>query len=300
MKTQKLVTAVVTTYKRSLKQLLRSIKSIQQQTYENIEIIVVDDSPDSYPEREKIKCYINNNYDSIHYIQHEYSKGACAARNTGLSAACGEYIAFLDDDDEWLPQKIEIMVNLIENDCELALVYCNEIIVYDDSGKEEEVHRRNLNGFVHDDLLAKNYIGSTSIPLIRKIFLDDIGGFDVLMQSAQDYDVWLRLAAAHKVAFINSPLVRYHIHNGEQISKSVDKRISGLERLNQKNSAYLKDNKDLFWMRNIIIAPLYAQSGDIHKALTCWFVSFKVRPFNVYGNLKYLFRILKNIKDGTK
>ena len=103
-----LVTAIITTHKREPEIVERALKSILAQTYKNIEIIVVDDSPESFESRKAVKDsvtrYTNQN---VKYVQHDECKGACAARNTGLYMAKGEYVAFLDDDDEWLPEKIE-------------------------------------------------------------------------------------------------------------------------------------------------------------------------------------------------
>ena len=103
-----LVTVIITTYQRSLRIVDRAIKSILSQTYFNLELIVVDDSPKEYQERSLIKQYIETIDDPrIRLIQHDKNQGACAARNTGIMNANGDYIAFLDDDDWFLPEKIE-------------------------------------------------------------------------------------------------------------------------------------------------------------------------------------------------
>ena len=80
----------------------------------------------------------------------------------------------------------------------------------------------------------ENFIGSTSFPLIRKSCLEEIGGFDVLMQSAQDYDVWLRLSDKYSIDYFDEELGIYHVHGEKQITKNPDKKIAGLERLNEK------------------------------------------------------------------
>ena len=97
-----LVTVVITTYKRPPEIVNRAIQSVLMQTYPHIELIVVDDSPADYELREETARLVTGIGGNTRYIQHEKNLGACAARNTGLKHANGVYIAFLDDDDEWL------------------------------------------------------------------------------------------------------------------------------------------------------------------------------------------------------
>ena len=296
----KLVSAIITTHNRPIDIVLRAIHSVQAQEYGALEIIVVDDSFANYEYREKLKSCLTQKHNSVKYIQHEACLGACAARNTGLKIAKGEYVAFLDDDDEWLPKKLQIMVDVLERDNSVGLVYCNEIVVHDERGTEYEIKRKPLYGYAYDELLMMNYIGSTSIPVLRKKSLTEIGGFDVLMESAQDYDVWLRLSQNNKISFVDIPLVKYHIHCGEQISKNIKKRINGLERLYLKNQDAINTNSNIFWKRNIIMAPLYAEKGDINNALIMWCRAIKKRPFKVIQNIRYLLRVVHRIRNAKK
>ena len=90
-----------------------------------------------------------------------------------------------------------------------------------------------------ENLLIKNFIGSTSFPLIKTECLRNIGGFDPLMQSAQDIDVWIRLCEKYKINCVDEALITYHFHEGEQITTNPKKKINGAERLNEKNMKYL-------------------------------------------------------------
>ena len=300
MQKNSLVSVIITTHNRTTDIVLRAIHSVEAQTYGMYEIILVDDSNSTFEYRDELKSYILTNHKDIRYIQNEHCLGACVARNIGLNVANGEYVAFLDDDDEWLPNKLATMMVSFEHDNEVALVYCNELIVYDESEKEIIVHRKNLNGYVYEQLLMTNYIGSTSIPIIKKSRLLDIGGFDPLMESAQDYDVWLRLSKKNKICFVDVPLIKYHIHSGEQISKNIQKRINGLKRLYDKNIVAILENDNVFWKRNIIMAPLYAEQGNVINALKCWCKAVKKNPYKVYENIKYLFKIVRRAKKCKK
>lgn len=110
--------------------------------------------------------------------------GANYARNYGIKFSSGEYIAFLDDDDEWLPEKLEIQVPLMDDN--VAIVYSNFLIC--DNGK---YHKNNLievtNKNKIEKILETNFIGSTSFPLLNKKLLLDVGGFDDQLKSCQEY-----------------------------------------------------------------------------------------------------------------
>lgn len=293
-----LVSAVITTYKREPAILIRALESILNQTYKNLEVIVVDDSPSDYPFRKDVSNAIQNKVNqgfNVRYIPHMNNMGACAARNTGMLAAKGTYIAFLDDDDEWMPSKIEKQMKVIK-DTNVALVYCGWLYQQDNDEVSEYIKTKYVRGMVFNKLLYENFIASTSFPLIDLNCLKKVGGFDVLMQSAQDYDVWLRLAKDYEIDYVEEPLVVYHYHTGEQISSNPVKKINGLERINQKYHTYIgKDNK-LWWMRHIVIAPYYAMAGNKRKALHIWLSCVKKRPGNIIDNIRFLRIILSASK----
>ena len=288
-----LVTAVITTHKRTPQIVERALKSILSQTYENIEVIVVDDSPADFEQRDAVRAMVEGYADrSVSYIPHETCKGACAARNTGLAQAAGTYIAFLDDDDEWKPEKIEKQLAGFTSD-RVALVYCDSETVNDTTGEVTVRKSESHSGRVYEKLIIGNFIGSTSFPLLRTQAVREAEGFDVLMQSAQDYDMWLRLAQKHEVAYVSEPLVIYHVHAGEQISKSFTKKISGMERINLKNAAYLRKDKTAFWSRTIKLVPMYAGNKQRGKALKIWLRAAATCPGKAKDNVRYLVRALK-------
>ncbi len=226
-----LVSAVITTHKRSPDIVERAVKSVVSQTYTNIELLVVDDSPRDYELRDAVKQMVAS-YPRTTYIAHEKTVGACAARNTGLSTAKGKYIAFLDD-DEWFPEKIEKQLTGFADD-DVALVYCASEIFYPSSGRMERRMSEVYMGKVYAMLMMDNFIGSTSFPLLKTDCLRAIDGFDVLMQSAQDYDVWLRLSQRYLVNYIDKVLVRCYVHEGDPITKNPACKVAGLERIGEK------------------------------------------------------------------
>lgn len=291
-----MISTIITTCKREPFMVVRALDSILAQTYRDIEIIVIDDSPDEFAKREDVERAVKKCFDlhpdiRTQYIQHEKNLGACAARNTGLKAAKGDYIAYLDDDDEWLPEKLAKQIKVMHTS-DAALVYCGCYCKNDTTGKIYERKTAYYRGMVFDELLYWNFIDSTSFPLLKTAVLRDAGGFDIKMQSAQDYDVWLRISQSNQVDFVAEPLVIYHEHEGEQITSNPFKKISGLERLNEKYHDYLDKDPKLYNVRHLGVTPYYSMSGDTQKAMNIWLKAVLRCPTNVQENLRYFKRIV--------
>lgn len=220
MNTSIWITAIIPTYNRSVLHLSNAINSIKNQTYNCIDIIIIDDNEHDSIFSDEIKDYCKSQ--NLTYVKNIGHKGACSARNLGISLAKGDYIAFLDDDDEWLPTKIEKQIEYIADSN--VLIYCNgwrkdirttpSIINY---YRNPECFKTSVSFF---ELLQKNYIGTTSQFLIKKECLEQINGFDENMLARQDYDLCLRLSQLGVLVGINEPLFIHNIHTEEQISKS--------------------------------------------------------------------------------
>ena len=181
-----MVTAIITTHNR--KDLLeRAILSVLNQTYKDIELIVVSDgSTDGTDE-------FMQKYESdkrVRYISYYPGRGGNYARNTGIKTAKGEYVAFLDDDDEWLPTKIEKQVVKIESDSSIGLVYTGTHSIYVDDNVEFD-SCPSLQGDMSKQILYNNFAGSTTTVMLRKSILDKSGLFDEELSAIQDYDLWM-------------------------------------------------------------------------------------------------------------
>ena len=296
-----MVSAIVTTYKREPDMVLRAIDSILMQTYKDMELIVVDDSPDEYKLRNDVKNAVLNRAKQsreieIRYIAHEKNMGACVARNTGLNASRGEYVAYLDDDDEWMPEKIEKQIEVIQKS-NVALVGCGSISVNDTDGTKKERNVTPHRGKVFKELLSINFIGSTSFPLIRKSNLIDIDGFDPLMQSVQDYDVWLRIAEKYEIDYIDEPLVIYHEHNDGRITTNPQKRINGTTRLCQKFQTYLDADRRLWWEKHRELSRQYALNGEYGKAVKNWWKCVCKCPEEIKYNSAFFYIIIQAARN---
>lgn len=249
-----MISVIVITHNRESVILERAIKSVFDQTYKNIEVIVVNDSDKSFLGYknvvEVVERFIKMYGSKIKYVEHDVAKGACAARNTGLEMAKGEYIAFLDDDDEWENRKLEKQLSVFENKKEtnISFVYCGALFVYDNKeGVIEKFHPKYTSGNIFDKLLVDNFVLGASFPLIRTEYVRKIGGFDLSFPSCQDWDVWLQLSQLGEVYYVAEPLVKYHIHQGEQITKNYRKGVEGITRLLDKYKAYYETNNTAYY-----------------------------------------------------
>lgn len=213
-----LVSVIIPTYKRS-DMLIDAINSVINQTYNNLEIIVIDDNnPDSLyriETRDKLKSFIANN--QIIYLQNECNIGGALTRNRGIHEAKGKYIAFLDDDDYYLPTKIQKQVELIKNE-NVGLVYCHCNGV-DEKGN---ILWENLNSYEGTPLYESMIycIASTSLWLCDRQMLLDIGGFEE-MPSKQDLLLMVKIIAyGYQIRCVKDKLVNYLEHDKERITKS--------------------------------------------------------------------------------
>ena len=229
---EKLVSVIITTHERPCNILERAVKSVVNQTYSNIEIIVVNDALD-YIENSKIKEMLTNY--NVLYLENK-KKGACASRNLGIRNSKGEIIALLDDDDEWAETKLEELVPFLTSD--IGLVYSD--FDYIESDKKVTFPKKaNYEGNVYKELLLDNFIGGCSIPIFKKNTIIEIGLFDEEMPSCQDIDVWLRIAKHYKIKYVSKKLVHYYVSD-IAITSNPRKRIEGWEKLIAK---FYKDMK---------------------------------------------------------
>jgi len=222
-----LVTAVIATRNRSAL-LQRAIESVVNQTYRPIELIVVDDGSTDGTE-EVVRRYRNRDQD-VRYLWHEVPRGACTARNYGIREARGEFIAGLDDDDEWLPRRGEVLLENFSD--EYSYVCARDLIVE----KNERLVRKGKPIIRLEDMLYKNLTGNQI--LTRRERLLAVGGFDEALRSAQDYDLWLRLLERFGPAKMIQEVLQivYRNHESERVSIARGK-ISGEWNLYKKHKS---------------------------------------------------------------
>jgi len=207
------ISVVIPTYNSSA-YLEDALDSVLTQTRAVSEVIVVDDG--SIDDTKKIVGnYVAIYPDRVKYF-YQKNKGPAAARNKGIEEACGNYIAFLDSDDVWLPEKIEKQTLLFKNH-DYAMVYCDmkhEVdgrIVFNSYLKEKN-YKLFGSGSLYNSLLKENFIFTPTV-IVKKEVFEDIGYFDEAYRICEDYHMWLRIAKHYKIGFLNEPLVVRKRHN---------------------------------------------------------------------------------------
>jgi len=287
-----MISCIITTFKREPDILKRAIDSIKKQTYKDIEIIVVNDAPEEKELAQRIEKFIKEYDSSIKYILHEKNMGACVARNTGISYSRGEYIAFLDDDDEWLIDKLEKQYNKIVSD-KSSLVFSpyysinqngeSEIVNYD----LDNIPGRNS----FEKLLCFNYIGSTSFPLLKKESVEKVGGFNKELKSSQDHELWLKITKENKISFVNEPLIKYYYSN-MAITRSMENRIQGHEYIHKEFTKEYKNNNEVLHYRYIFLTNTYLGARNLKYGIKYWLKAIILNPFSK-NNLFVFGKILK-------
>ena len=207
-----LVSVVIPVYNRA-NYVVQAIDSVLAQTYKNFEIIVVDDGSKE-DVKGALQKYIKNK--KIRYI-YQKNKGVASARNTGIKKVRGEFIAFLDDDDIWLPKKLELQMPLF-SDKNVGLVYGGRINFEDSTQKV--VWKSDSSKFYKGDVFDKLLFGNcnfvcTSTVIVRKNILTLYGLFNEEFKGAstEDYDLWLRLAHDSKFDFTPKDVIKYRVHD---------------------------------------------------------------------------------------
>ncbi len=233
------VSVIIPSFNRANK-IQRAIESVLDQTYKDFELIVVDDaSTDETPE------VVNRfNDERIRYHRNDSNLGGAASRNVGIKISKNDFIAFLDDDDEWLPTKLEKQVNMLkEADSSYCGVYTGLEKILDGQVISKKISRKE--GELFDDLLRENIIGSTSVVLLKKGHVIEVGSFTEGLPASQELELYLRLAKKYKFKCIPEPLVRYYVHKGDQITSDYSKKLKAKRYLFKKYEEKIKSDQDL-------------------------------------------------------
>ena len=237
-----LITAIIPTYNRP-DQTLEAVKSVFEQTYRPLELIIGDDGSEDHT-LSIIKSYLLDEEKkrgvSVHIMELDHSGFPGQVRNSCAAEASGEYLAFLDSDDLWLPEKLRKQYETLHSDHPECLIsHTRE--EWNRSGKiisqKGMDHRRE--GDIFTDALKKCIIGPSTVMISRTLYLES-GGFRPDMEIAEDYEYWLRLTADYKIAYLDDPLTVKRAGHGEQLSEKYGQieifRIQGLKDLVDRNA----------------------------------------------------------------
>lgn len=210
------VSVIIPTYNRG-EFIGKAIDSVLKQTYTNYEIIVVDDGSTD-DTRKVVKSYGKK----VRYIYQE-NKGPSAARNRGINAAKGEYVAFLDSDDQFLPHKLQIQMNFIKKHSKCRFLY-SWYYNTNKKGKNTKLRKplaTKNREFLQHSLYRRKFTIRTSTVVIQKRIFNKVGKFNERYLYSQDWDMWLRIVHIYRGYCIKKPLAKYGLHDNNRSSKSV-------------------------------------------------------------------------------
>ncbi len=236
-----MVSVIIPTYKRS-DRLVLAVESVLNQTYSNIEIIVVDDNGDNQYRKEtelNLKKFTDNN--QIKYVKHKENQGGCIARNTGILSAIGKYVTFLDDDDFYESRKIELQLDFFNKNPDLDACLCGMYRI-DEFGNTIESRENFPRGTtLKETILDGNCF--TSMLLIKKNVMDDLGGFSDIPRFQDKYFMYKLLKRNYKVGLINQQLLTLVEHTEDRISLASSEKVAKALTI---LAEFEKDNKTLF------------------------------------------------------
>ena len=249
------VSVIIPTFNRAGR-VIRAISSVQEQTFTDFEIIVVDDG--STDETERSLTRFGNR---IKYIAHPANRGVSASRNTGIKNSSAPFIAFLDSDDHWLPEKLECQMRFFESNSNAFACQTEEIWIR--KGRRVNPRQKHLkpSGDIFEPSL-KLCLVSPSAVMLRRSLLEDVGLFDENLPACEDYDLWLRIACRHFVYLIEQPLIIKEGGHSDQLSS----RHKGMDRFRIKSLVKL--------IRSGVLSDKQLQKTFQELALKC----------RIYGN----------------
>lgn len=217
-----LVTIIIPTFKRPT-YLHRAISSVLSQSYPHIELVVVDDNNDGDLYRYETERLMETVSDSrIKYVKHKKNRNGSAARNTGLANSNGEYITFLDDDDEFLPDKIREQVDCMQG-LDESWVACYTLMKRFRSGKLIDASNDSMSGDLYLSVLKNEiYLNAGSNLLLRRSVAVELNGFDESFRRMQDLEFLIRVSEKGKIAGIPRHLLNVHLDD-RQVTYTFDK-----------------------------------------------------------------------------
>jgi glycosyltransferase involved in cell wall biosynthesis len=237
-----------------------AIESALAQTYKNFELLIVNDgSTDN--SADIIRPFLKDS--RVIYIEQK-NAGVAAARNTALKQARGKYIGFLDQDDLWFKNKLELQIAALEKDGSLALVHSRQDFIDSHGNKIKYDWITGGEGYCFRENFIKNRIAVLTV-LIRKNIIDEIGFFNEQLSGADDYEMWLRVTLKYPIKYIDQSLAFYRFHDSNVSKDSFRMTISELKAINTT----LSDHPEALHLlgKQIVRSRLH----ELYKRLGGWY-----------------------------
>jgi glycosyltransferase involved in cell wall biosynthesis len=265
---------------------------VQKQTHKDWELLFIDDG--STDNTKEIVASIQEKDPRIKYIYQENSGASARPKNVGLREAMGEYIAFLDHDDEWMPEKLEKhLARFAElQDGNVGLIATNAMIVNLEDGSKLE-HKMPKTGEPTTSLLERNYIFCSSGVMVKREVLSKVGFFDDNFKLGDDWDMWLRISLVSDFDYVYEPLYYFYRHNGTVTSNLKSKvKIQDYEYGLSKHLSLYKKYRKEFGYRLLTMGRICYIAGERKKGIIFFLKTIIVNPFEIRAYVNLLFAIL--------
>lgn len=282
-----LITVIIPTFKRPEK-LLRTVKSVVNQSYKNLEILVVND------DLSNDDLLVGFKDERLKIIQNERSKGANGARNTGIINAKGYFIAFLDDDDEWLPNYAETQIKCLKETGEdVGLVYGSFLLEVNDKWIPRH---QNITGNILAEFITDQFrIGASSNIFIKKEIIDKIGFWDEEMARQQDLEFLSRVFKNYKVVCNQEVVLKIYGHNDPDPEKTFVSREKFYNKILPHLDEISEDQKALFYSNHFRRQTNFLiKMRSFEKAKKYWLKAFGNKKISVRKDGKILISLLKS------
>lgn len=283
------VSVIIPSYNRE--EVEQAVKSALAQTVEDMEVIVVDDCSD-IPVRERLDCISD---ERVTVIRHKENRNGAAARNTGIDNAKGQYVAFLDDDDFWLPDKLEKQL-LRMQETNYGAVYSQ--LLYK-SGMKNEIVGSNKEGDLRKDSLKMQLHGGFGSTLVvRKEIAEEVGGFNEDLERYQDGEFLIKIMSKTKIACVDEPLAVIYGHEGfVEPYKRENAKLEFLDHFSDLIDSYgFAESRYVRAVHYLELSWILSNAGDTKKGLKYLAKSLKESPVHRPKNLaRAVYYLLKSV-----
>lgn len=270
---ESLVSIIIPTHNRVAK-LRRALLSIQKQTFNDFEVIIIDDASEDDTDKlvEDFSKFLN-----IKYIKLDSRCGAAKARNAGIKKAEGLFIAFLDSDDEWVPYKLERQMSIfLKLPSYIGVIYSGLSIIENGTEIRQKIPQGQAR--IKELIFYKNVIGPLSTGIVRRECFEKCGLFDECFPACQDWDLWIRIAQKYQFFLVKDSLVRYHI-SPDSITGNYESRVVGYQMILNKYLNKFKMMKKAYGEIEFIIGHYLMKSRRTCKGLQALFHAAKIYPY---------------------
>lgn len=280
--------------------IVRAIKSVLGQTFQDFELIIIDDGSTDKT-KEIVEEFIKKDK-RIKYIYQENSGGPAKPLNTGIKNSKGEYITFLDSDDEWLPKKLEKQLELFESSTNknLGLVSCNALCLEENPQKilgENKIPNFSSREEAFKKILRDCFILSESSILTKKEILNRVGFFDedVRVKGSQDWELYLRVIKNYDFSFLPEPLLKYYFRENNYSIKKIEnlkRKIEIFEYIVNKHNKDYQRYPKIYNFSLLRLAIGYFRLDDIKKGRKILLRAIKINPLDIKNYLCFLISFL--------